>query len=319
MFELMQRSPLWGSDVKTCLADSSRGRRSPLRKDMNKLNVGTLAVSRYYHQLRHFFPLSDRPCYPGHDIPSRNSKIIPCGYMLLLPKGKQEQQRRTRSRSLTRPQHSQQKPTRSHSESPERKPKVEEGCFTVDKLQRLHWTVPSTGPLHVFNRSTKFFKATSTEHASDLFQLFNEVPAAMKGVVNFQVDGGPDFGPKNMMNFVSYGQLWKACDIDCLMVTTHAPGHSAYNKIEHAWAPLSRALAGVTLPNALPGQLPPEQQPGLVGEELQKELAAVFDGAADIPGGYWNNLHYGGWPVVSRKVPCLNPDLKYTNHEVVEF
>lgn len=212
--------------------------------DMNKLHVGTLAVSRY-HQLSHFFPLSDRPCYPDHDFPSRNSKIIPCGYMLLLPKSKQHHQHRPRSRSLTRPQRSQRTSARSHSESPERKPKKEEGSFKVDKLQRLHWTVPSTGPLHVFNRSTKFFKATSTEHASDLYRLFNEVPEAMKGVVNLEVDGGPDFSPKNMMNFVVHGRLWKDCNIDCLMVTTHAPGHSAYNKIEHAWAPLSRALTGV--------------------------------------------------------------------------
>ena len=156
-------------------------------------------------------------------------------------------------------------PARSHSESPGRKPKTEEGCFKVDKLQRLHWTIPSSGPLHVFNHSTKFFKATSTEHASDLYRLLNKVPAAMKGVVNLQVDGGPDFSLKNMMNFVVYDQLWKDCNIDCLMVTTHAHSHSAFNKFEHAWAPLSEALAGVTLPNSLPDQLPPEQQPGLAG------------------------------------------------------
>ena len=50
--------------------------------DMNKLNVGTLAVSRY-HQLSRFFPLDDAPDYPDHDFPYRNAKIIPSGYMLL--------------------------------------------------------------------------------------------------------------------------------------------------------------------------------------------------------------------------------------------
>ena len=49
--------------------------------DMNKISVGTLAVSRYY-QINHFFPARDAPRYPDHDFPYKNSKIIPCGYMI---------------------------------------------------------------------------------------------------------------------------------------------------------------------------------------------------------------------------------------------
>ena len=81
--------------------------------------------------------------------------------MLLLPKSKQDHPCCRRSRSLSRPRCSQQMPSRNHRESPGRRPKIEEGCFKVDRLQRLHWTIPSNGPLHVFNRSTRFFKATS--------------------------------------------------------------------------------------------------------------------------------------------------------------
>ena len=198
--------------------------------DMNKLNVGTLVVLRY-HQPSHFFPLSDKPCYPDHDFPRSNSKIIPSGYMLLMPKSKQDHPCHRRSCSLSRPRCSQQMPARSHSESPGRKPKTEEGCFKVGKLWLLHWTIPSSGPLHVFNCSTKFFKGTSTEHASDLYRLLNKVPAVMKGVVNLQVDSSPDFSLTNMMNFVVYGQLWKDCNIDFLMVTTHAPSHSAFTNL----------------------------------------------------------------------------------------
>ena len=54
--------------------------------DMNKVHVGSLAVSRY-HQLRHFFPVDDWPVYSDHDYPYRNSKIIPSGYMVLQRKG----------------------------------------------------------------------------------------------------------------------------------------------------------------------------------------------------------------------------------------
>ena len=47
--------------------------------DMNKVNVGTLAVSRY-HQIGKFFSISDTPSYGDHDFPYRKSKIIPSGY-----------------------------------------------------------------------------------------------------------------------------------------------------------------------------------------------------------------------------------------------
>ena len=103
----------------------------------------------------------------------------------------------------------------------------------------------------------------------------------MAGVVSLLVDGGPDLSPRHLTNFLVYGQLWKDSSLDCLMVTTHAAGNSAYN-VEHAWSVLSRALAGVTLPNSLPGERPPEQQQGLSEEALQGKLAAVFDGAIDI-------------------------------------
>eukprot|EP00117_Sycon_ciliatum_P012228 scpid102493/ scgid13378/ len=42
--------------------------------DMNKVNVGVLAVSRY-HQLNHFFPVDDKPQYSDHDFPYKYSSI----------------------------------------------------------------------------------------------------------------------------------------------------------------------------------------------------------------------------------------------------
>ena len=49
--------------------------------DMNKVNVGTLAVSRY-HQLEKFFPKDDQPHYPDHDFPIPGYKRIPSCYMI---------------------------------------------------------------------------------------------------------------------------------------------------------------------------------------------------------------------------------------------
>ena len=48
---------------------------------MNKLKVGTLAVSRY-HQIRKIFLQSDRPNYPNHDFPLPY-KLVPDGILIL--------------------------------------------------------------------------------------------------------------------------------------------------------------------------------------------------------------------------------------------
>ena len=53
--------------------------------DKNKVNVGTLAVSRYHHISR-FCPPDDAPNYFDHDFPYANSTIIPSGYLHLLDK-----------------------------------------------------------------------------------------------------------------------------------------------------------------------------------------------------------------------------------------
>ena len=41
-------------------------------------------------------------------------------------------------------------------------------------------------------------------------------------------------------------------DLDALIVLPYCPGFSAYNMIEHAWAPLSNMLTSVILPDMLP-------------------------------------------------------------------
>ena len=69
--------------------------------DMNKVNVGVLAVYRY-HQIGRFFPQDDAPSYPDHDFSFRNSKLIPSGYMVLQSKRTASpSSSRIRSRSLT--------------------------------------------------------------------------------------------------------------------------------------------------------------------------------------------------------------------------
>ena len=141
--------------------------------DMNKLNVGILAVSRY-HQLSRFFPIQDAPNYFDHDFPYRNSKIIPCGYMML-HNGSQKAPGGTpmcaRSESPTRCYSKQRDRRRSHSVPAKQRGKCSVGQFTRDRLGRLHYKVPLTGPLYMFNQASKFHSATVTCHISDISTL----------------------------------------------------------------------------------------------------------------------------------------------------
>ena len=73
--------------------------------------------------------------------------------------------------------------------------------------------------------------------------------------------------PSHIMNFKSYGWLWRDQQLDCLIVATHALGQSAYNCIEHAWFVLSQSLTGVTLPSCLPNEPLPHEQ-DLAEDEL---------------------------------------------------
>ena len=49
---------------------------------MNKLHVGTPAVSKY-HQLKRFFLSDEGPDFADHDFPLRGYLITPSGYMCL--------------------------------------------------------------------------------------------------------------------------------------------------------------------------------------------------------------------------------------------
>ncbi len=50
--------------------------------DKHKVPVGTLAVSRYF-SIRRFFPVDDSPNFYDHDWVSKNSKVVPSGYLVM--------------------------------------------------------------------------------------------------------------------------------------------------------------------------------------------------------------------------------------------
>lgn len=80
--------------------------------DKNKLNVGTLAVSRYFN-IGKMFMTDDQPNYPDHDFPYSGAKLIPAGYLLL-----KSRFRRSRSVSPQRKRSSVHIRRRSSSQRP---------------------------------------------------------------------------------------------------------------------------------------------------------------------------------------------------------
>ena len=118
-------------------------------------------------------------------------------------------------------------------------------------------------------------------------------------------DNGPDWSPRSPQTFYHLGDLWFKENLDCLVLVSYMAGHSRFNMVEHAWAPLTRALTGVTLPNTLDGEAKaPADQTNLTTEEVCEKEIKVFDCAIDILNGYWSEVTFDGYPVHSIKVPC---------------
>ena len=120
-------------------------------------------------------------------------------------------------------------------------------------------------------RAARFHEAIVETQANDLSDLVQDEVKQGKTGLRLTVDGGPDYTVKSVLAMFAFGRLWQDQNLDFLIMCTHAPGDSAYNQIEHAWSPLSAALAGVTFPVSLPGQLPPWEQ-NLNQHEEEKKL-----------------------------------------------
>ena len=98
-------------------------------------------------------------------------------------------------------------------------------------------------------------------------------------------------------------------------------GLSRFNPIEHGWAPLSRWLAGVSLPNTLPDEnKAPAEQSGLTDEELAEKEKTVFDNALKQLNGYWNKKTYDEHTVESIAVTSRDCPVQhiYDDYESVK-
>ena len=106
--------------------------------------------------------------------------------------------------------------------------------FVCDKLGCIHFRIPHIGCLHVVNRAARYHEATAETHANDLSSLIQEQRHQGKTGVCLSVDGGPDYTLKSTLTDFAFGRLWRDQNLDYLLASTHAPGDSCYNRIEHA-------------------------------------------------------------------------------------
>lgn len=303
--------------------------------DKNKINVGTLAVSRFF-QINRFFPAKDQPNYPDHDFPYANSKIVPSGYLVMKTQGAggiTAQASRRRSRSATRevrPMEGCQPVRRSRSDSPVARRSLSSAAAAAcptdvlssvqDRHGRQHVKFGRTGDLHVFNRATKYLKTSPMTHANDLHYLLSTAQVAGdKKAVLLVSDNGPDWNPKFPQTFLYLGRLWRDLQLDALVQTTYAAGHSRFNMIERAWAPLSWRLVGVTLPITLPGErTPPCLQTALTPAALRDKEHAMFDQAMQVLNSYWNGTTYDGHQVFANTIRCGDEPTPYSDEKDVE-
>ena len=115
------------------------------------------------------------------------------------------------------------------------------GLCEHDSLSRLHIKVPHTGPAVICVRVARFFSSTSETHLHDLKPLVNAVVQEDKTVVTIIADGGPDWSTKSLLNALYFMRLWQECNLDLLCICSYAARFSAYNPIEHLWAPMSKS------------------------------------------------------------------------------
>ncbi|KZR95977.1 Uncharacterized protein APZ42_009943, partial [Daphnia magna] len=117
--------------------------------------------------------------------------------------------------------------------------------------------VSYSGPTYI--RSGKHSSSTALSHAIDFEKLLNLKEFAeitrcgldqlVKPIVIFTVDGGPDENPRYQKVIQIAIHHFVNHNLDGLFVATHAPGRSAFNRVERKMAPLSKELSGLILPH----------------------------------------------------------------------
>ncbi len=144
--------------------------------------------------------------------------------------------------------------------------------MTIDSVGRTIYSLPTCGKSYVVNRGNAFFTSSIEPHFDDLLKILPHKLGA-KSILVLIPDNGPDWNWSCLANILYASELFRQLDLDALMSASHCPGESAYNQIEHLWAPLTTAIAKVTFPAILPGEkVIPTKQTALSPAEQEAKL-----------------------------------------------
>ena len=133
-------------------------------------------------------------------------------------------------------------------------------------------------------------------------------------------DNGPDMCPKNYINIMYFGRIWRDLSLTRFSCVTYPAGRSAYNPIEHAWSPLSNALTAVTISACLPDEDQPPCKQNLSQSDKDEKTAKMLENAASTLAAHWENLTYDSHPVIP--IVMRNGDAEkesYCDHDIVEM
>ena len=186
-------------------------------------------------------------------------------------------------------------------------PSVYGACEIKASSTKTDPQITYSGPTYISIRSLKHDSSTAYSHGYD-FEHVMEMPEFESFVKNSDgkfkpigvlfVDGGPDENPRFPKTIDVYIQHFKKYDLDALLVSTHAPGMSAYNYVERRMAPLSRELAGLILPHETCGtHLDGKQK--TIDSALEK---INFRKAGEILAEIWSQIEIDSHPVVAQYV-----------------
>ena len=190
-----------------------------------------------------------------------------------------------------------------------------------DSIGRLHIKTPYSGNSSVVTRAQIFKSTTIVTHITDLYNFIKSNPDySDKSGLMLISDGGPDFNPMSLLNEVFLFRLFRSLHLDFLSVFTYAARYSAFNCVEHLWAPLSNKLASIVFSPIYPGDKnPPIRQRNLSTEERENKERYIFDTAMErLSTVHWNRTTFDDCPVDISVVRFGEDELLYNDYETVK-
>ena len=276
---------------------------------MNQLRCSFNTMASRYHQINTYYLEDDEPDNYDHDFPVPRYLIKPSGILEL--SNKTSEDTILNYFSNLSPHEVSEIDDKVVTEcvmndmliSIEQSVDSSDNKFIKDSHGRKHFITPHSGPSYVFLRPSKLLPVNMETHNGDIAPMMKKITSDDKSAVLLISDRGPDRCQEYYANEYFYYMLWKQYKLDILIVTSFAPGYSAYNPIEHLWAPLSRSLTGVKGNPITDGDdRPPAYMAGLSTlERTQKEIG-VFDREMGKVQKYWEEKTFDGWPIITQAV-----------------